>query len=319
MCACSQSLYLRCDLTRDLGNSAVLSFASPRSALRDYWRGLYVCLVLGRPYEALRSALPSLAPAARLQIYSLCLHLRLWHSPHYRSGTLRQDLRKNLRNVALPGSGLPLSALCVARPVAWLFAWLGVPLVAAFAAYLRTRPRARASGAARPGFGRAFGEALLQPGDWFSYWRLNCVLASYHALRTADPGYELEDKLAFLAACEDEGVAASPHERMPKLIVKHRNEEGGLGLHVYRNAACGGDWIIQRAYDNHESVARLLPAIAPLSTLRLVTSSRACMRRRPREELEAEDVSILSACFRAGRLHAETDHKCVMYDLDVRR
>ena len=72
--------------------------------------------------------------------------------------------------------------------------------------------RARRDGVA---FGVAFGSQLLEPEDWFAFWRLNCVLASYHALRTSDGGYALEDKLVFLQSCEAKGVACSPYEKTP--------------------------------------------------------------------------------------------------------
>ena len=78
-----------------------------------------------------------------------------------------------------------------------------MPLAALAAAVIARHHRGEA-------FGPAFASALLQPRDWFSYWRLNCVLASYHALKTSDGGYALEDKLTFLQACAREGVAVSP-------------------------------------------------------------------------------------------------------------
>ena len=41
----------------------------------------------------------------------------------------------------------------------------------------------------------AYVEQLLCPQDWFSFWRLNCRLASYHALVTGSKGYGQEDKV----------------------------------------------------------------------------------------------------------------------------
>lgn len=140
----------------------------------------------------------------------------------------------------------------------------------------------------------------------------------YHALKTADPGYALEDKMEFLEACEREGVPGSPFLRAPKFIVKHRNEEGGLGLQTFTNAACGGEWIIQHALSNSATIARLLPKVAPLSTFRLVSASRGCLLDDPKRA-SAEDIKVLSACFRAGREGASTDHSCIMFDVDLSR
>ena len=109
------------------------------------------------------------------------LHLKLWSLPHYRSGTFQKDLVKNLRNVALPGTGLPLSMVCRFWPVALLFLWVGIPFAALVAAIIRSRRDSSALGC-------AFAAALLSEYPWFHFWRLNCAIASYHALRTSDPG-----------------------------------------------------------------------------------------------------------------------------------
>merc|ERR1712093_601660 len=66
---------------------------------------------------------------ARVQLYSLCLVFYLWSLPHYRTGTFQQDMRTNLRNVAIPGTGLPLSWVCLVKPLAYAFLLFGYPLV----------------------------------------------------------------------------------------------------------------------------------------------------------------------------------------------
>lgn len=49
--------------------------------------------------------------------------------------------------------------------------------------------------AANRPWAQAYIEQLLCPQDWFSFWRLNCRLASYHALVTGSDGYRQEDKV----------------------------------------------------------------------------------------------------------------------------
>lgn len=49
---------------------------------------------------------------------------------------------------------------------------------------------------------QAYIEQLLCPQDWFSFWRLNCRLASYHALVTGSQGYRQEDKVNHCVLCE---------------------------------------------------------------------------------------------------------------------
>ena len=102
---------------------------SAASALSIYWRGLYVCLVRHGAYAELRALTDS--KRARLQIYSLALHVRLWHRAHYRSGTFQKDLQKNLCNVAVPKTGVPLSLLCYSRALAALFLAALYPLLCA--------------------------------------------------------------------------------------------------------------------------------------------------------------------------------------------
>ena len=142
-------------------------------------------------------------------------------------------------------------------------------------------------------------------------------VCSYHAFCTRDNGYALEDKLTFLQSCEREGINVSPWLRQPKIVVKHRNEEGGLGMNTYINADAGGDWIVQSWLDNAPEIANLLPPDAPLSTFRFITASKACIRSNPGEGVSESDIMVLSACFRAGREGASTDHSCIMFDVDL--
>ena len=275
-------------------------------ALGTFYRGMWHCLVKGGSLHGLRPLVAT--TQARLQIYWLALSLRLWSEPHYRSGTFHNDMLKNLRNVAVPKTGVPLSLVCCSRVVAYPFVLFIYPALCLVAALVRCW---------RDGFpiSRGFAEQLLHPTDWFTFWRLNCVLASYHALQKGEGGYEMEDKLTFLEVCEREGIAASPWLKVPKLVCKHRNEEGGLGFAVFSNATAGGDWIIQKALDNSAEIAALLPADAPLSTLRLVTSSRACLKEQPAQQAEAADIAVMSACWRAGALrrreHRAQEVQCV--------
>jgi hypothetical protein len=46
-----------------------------------------------------------------------------------------------------------------------------------------------------------------------------------------------------------------------------------MGYQALSNAAHGGDWVVQAAVENSKAVAALLPARAPLSTLRVVTAA----------------------------------------------
>lgn len=97
------------------------------AALTTYWWGLFRCLFRGGTYHELRQRVPTVQ--ARVQIYWLALSLRLWSYPHYRSGTFQNDLRKNLRNVAIPKTGVPLSLVCMSRLVAYPFVMVVIPML----------------------------------------------------------------------------------------------------------------------------------------------------------------------------------------------
>jgi hypothetical protein len=193
--------------------------------------------------------------------------------------------------------------------------------------------------------------SLLFPDDWFSYWRLNCVLASYYELTTKEQGYDLENKWVFLKRCMEKGVPCSPVDTKTKgLCIKHKNEEGGLGIYFYKNATQGGDWIIQQVMGNDASVAKFLPPAAPLSTFRVMTGSRLGIasagaagraggkggggggssgnggsQGKGKGKAAAssgggdkrDPIFAFSCVFRAGRQGALTDHSSVLFDVDV--
>lgn len=243
---------------------------------------------------------------ARVNCYSFAVVLHLFSRPHYRNGSFQEDMVKNLRNVAIPGTGIPLSVFCYYRITVLFMMFVAYPLVSLVAAFKQTDFKLT-------GAPRHFSEQLLHPQDWFSYWRLNCRLASLHAYQTEDEGYRYEDKWAFLQVGEERGVSVTPWLKTAKLFVKHRNEEGGLGCAAYSNAVQGGDWIIQECLTNGQEVAHLLPEDCPLSTFRVITASDGGLSTVAEG---AETVKSLSCVFRAGRSGALTDHSAIFFDVD---
>lgn len=281
------------------------SCASALSHLRAFYGALHYYIVRGGAYPA-----PYFEDntQARCQVYSLALVYRMWSEPHYRNGDFHEDMTKNLRNVAIPGTGIPLSVMCYFKPVAVVFLLLGYPLAALVAALNKHRGSVAKVAC-------AFSEQLLCPQDWFAFWQLNCRLATHHSSVTGETDYGMEDKLEFLECAERNGIAVTPWMKTKKLIVKHRNEEGGLGFHAFDNCTSGGNWIIQEALDNDEFVSGLLPDEAPLSTFRVVSASRGGLSGV--EKGTEGSVTALSCVFRAGREGAVTDHVSVLYDVDM--
>lgn len=282
-----------------------------------FWRSLLFFLYNGSYREAPEwfQKLPS---HTKVHLYSLSLIFEIWGQPHYRNGTFQEDMIKNLRNVAIPRTGIPLSSFCYFKLTTFAFVFCAYPIIALVAAlhvfHVAMKEDGNSFGAALASGVEAFKEQLLTPRDWFSLWRLNCRLASYHSGKTNAEGYKMEDKWTFLVDAEKARVPISPCMKVGEIVVKDRNEEGGMGIHFFKNACSGkGNWIIQEKLDNDEFVSSMLPADAPLSTFRVITASRG----GGLEHSEDGMVSALSCVFRAGRAGALTDHSSIIFDIDT--
>ena len=249
---------------------------------------------------------------ARVHLFNLASNFYLYNKPHYRKGSYRDDLLDNLRNVAIPGTGLPLSLFVRTKMTALGFiltTYPAVSLVAALHKWLKSGFRSSIS--------EEYATRLLAPDDWFNFWRLNCNIVGLHSYLNKMPdGYDMESKWSFLQKGEERGIPISPYLKTPGLVVKHRNEEGGLGIMFFKNATDGGDWIIQERILNSDWVSSLLPSNAPLSTFRMITQSRASLdlSKAP----QPSDITALSCVFRAGRKDAATDHDSILFDIDVK-
>jgi len=226
----------------------------------------------------------------------------------------------NFANVAIPGTGISLSYFVRNRICAFALATCIYPAVSlAAAVHLWIATRGASS------IGDEYAIRLLAPDDWFSYWRLNSRIAALHAyLNNVPMGYTMENKLTFLERGRQCDVPVSPYLNCPDIVVKHRNEEGGLGIYFYKNATSGGDWIIQERISNGPWVREHLPINAPLSTFRVITQSRGALNVVGNSEeggggggCKLDDITALSCVFRAGREGAKTDHVSVLFDVDV--
>eukprot|EP01033_Poteriospumella_lacustris_P000995 gene995-718_t len=213
---------------------------------------------------------------ARVQIFSLALIFRLWAEPHYRSASFQQDVLDNLKNVAVPGTGVALSWFCHSKLTAMFFVFLLNPLIC-FLGAINQAQHSRTTDSIHELIHLIdvhFTRNLLHPDDWFSLWRMNCRLVSYHSLVTGSTDYKMEDKWTFLVAGKALNVPVSPYDDTTEaLVCKNKLIEGGMGIHFYRNAAFGGDWILQERLQNAAWLNALLPANAPLSTMRVITTS----------------------------------------------
>jgi len=278
--------------------------------LLQYWRIMFFFWCGGRYAEAKTRF--KLTGRSCGHLYSLAMVPWLMTKPHYRTGTFREDMLTNLRNVVLPTGfyGIPLSVWAYTR----LHALVAILFVIPFAAFWGSWYR-RLYG--MDSAYECFIRTLFEPRDWFQLWRLNCRLASMTALATKSPDFEREDKWNFIKGCLDNGLPTTPALETPKILVaKDVNEEGGMGIHVLPNVLYGGNWLLQEKLDNHPDVQQLLPKDSPLSTMRVVTGSYGALKLLGRPADKNQKLcNALCAVWRAGRAGASTDHSCVMVDI----
>ena len=178
---------------------------------------------------------------ARVQLYSLGLIFRLWNLPHYRTKSLQQDMIDNLRNVAIPGTGIPLSIFCQHWILCLLFVTIVNPIICICGAINKVRLDINRPANVEYTAGKIlahYSKHLLHPDDWFSFWRLNCQVVSYHSHVRQSPDYKQEDKWTFLKDGRSAGVPVSPFMDIASIVCKNKNVEGGMGIHFYEVGCC---------------------------------------------------------------------------------
>jgi hypothetical protein len=167
----------------------------------EYWRNL-LWYWRGKSFTSCPYLREDENRQARVQLCSLALNIFLWDKIHYRHPSFAHDLRANLRNVAVPGTGLPLSFFCWTKLLGYLMLVLINPILCFLGAVnVALKESAKKGGEGitfMNALARAYRQHLLFPDDWFSYWRLNCSLASWYWFVTRESGYDLENKWIFL-------------------------------------------------------------------------------------------------------------------------
>lgn len=291
-----------------------------------YWCALYEFIYKGVSYN--ESTVYGSDTWAKVQVFSLSLIFKLWSLKHYRSPSFKQDMIDNLRNVAIPGTGLPLSLFCHSYWTCLAYVLLIIPLICFFGAInkVRQEPFTKLEDSLES-LVKHFTVHLLHPNDWFSFWRLNCRLVSYHSALTSHPDYQQEDKWTFLTLGKSMGVPVSPFfDHFEHLVCKNKNIEGGMGIFFYHNAAHGGDWILQERLGNADWLSKLLPPNAPLSTMRVITTSTYALEtQQQKQQTDSVDtagsaqkyVRAESGLLRLGRANASTDHSSILFDVDI--
>lgn len=258
-------------------------------------------------------------------LHTLALNFDLWSKPHYRAANLRDDLVANFSNIAFPGTGIPMSWVCFCKATAILYLVILHPCVVLGCAVNILQSPVHRRGRS---FAGIFREELLAPKHWFALWRINSTLVAAHHTAHGDKPkvqdeYRYENKWDFLelalrqaqippsSASADANFKVTPIiAEVAEMVCKHKNIEGGMGIHMYKNAAHGGNWILQERLYNCDELQALLPADAPLSTFRVITMAD------PTAESFESSHTAMTFVWRAGRAGKDTDHSSVLFAVD---
>ena len=167
---------------------------------------------------------------ARVQIYALYLTFGMWSQRHYRSQSFQEDLLKNLANVAIPGTGLPLSLFCTSYVICLFFVVFMIPIVCLLGAISKVVNIKNLSFEDKlRELESSYKEHLLHPDDWFSYWQINCRLTSYASLVKGSSAFDMENKWLFLKQGKEMNIPVTPVLDIGSIVCKHVNIEGGQG------------------------------------------------------------------------------------------
>lgn len=312
------------------------------SSLKLYYRALWHMLVKRGSYDDLRkicnapriefwkkyaaknqtmTAEEERCLFAAVWLQSLAATFDLWDEPHYRADSLRHDLVANFSNISFAGTGIPFSLVCCCKLVAILYFVVVHPWVVLVSSLVIARSEVHCQGRS---IALIFRDELLTPGHWFALWRINSTLvAAHHHAHGNQPQvqaeYNYENKWEFLklALKQSQMPAHFPRFKVTPIITnvgeivcKHKNIEGGMGIHMYKNATEGGDWILQERLRNCDELQELLPADAPLSTFRVITMTD------PTAESFDERHVPMTFVWRAGRSGKTTDHSSILFAVD---
>jgi hypothetical protein len=198
-----------------------------------YYRIFFYYLYSGKGIDAYSTS--EIDHRILVHIYSLVLVIRLFSLPHYRAKCYGDDLRANLRNVVVPFTAIPLSIFCLNKFFCLFFLIFIYPLWAVIGSiYLSIYdPRKKT-------VDQHFDEQLLKPNYWFATWRINCTIVAYHSYKKWEQTkeqYAMEDKGQFLIEGKKLNVPVTPVLDIPRIMIKHKSIEGGMGINVYDNFA----------------------------------------------------------------------------------
>lgn len=120
-----ESLFTAANLSASCGNKMGIFFAIANTF--KYIYALYAFVFSGKKYSEVLVFADDIQ--AKALVFSYSLIFKMYKEPHYRSSDFRQDMIDNLANVAVPGTGVPLSIFSRSYYVTLFYVMFIVPFV----------------------------------------------------------------------------------------------------------------------------------------------------------------------------------------------
>ena len=92
-----------------------------------YYYAIYAFVILGKKYSEVSICEDDIQ--AKALIFSYSIIFKMYNQPHYRSSSFRQDMIDNLANVAIPGTGVPLSLFSRSYWVTLFYVMFIIPFI----------------------------------------------------------------------------------------------------------------------------------------------------------------------------------------------
>jgi Sugar-transfer associated ATP-grasp len=255
-----------------------------------------VTTIINHLSRVVRFALLGHAPSdvEEVPLWAMCVPYRHW------SRVVRYDGR-TFADYYTRGMSRGLRLLLPLRTFYLLFL-----IVWPWAAFVRALKRGRLSywrdAMRRPDLAMAHKLATFEPNE-IAWARPDYALAmTYAALfaKTPSPFFWLDDKRAFMAACEREGfpmpktfTLEEARRRGGTFVLKEPENDLGYGVSLIEASALeddDADLVIQERLENHAALLAAYPKDAPLSSFRVITL------RDP----ESGEISVLRTAVRIG-------------------
>ena len=221
--------------------------------LFDYYRAITYTLV-GHRYA--NFPVFNKDKKARIFIFSLGSIYTLWNSQHYRGGTFSVTFKKQIEEIK-SFEAFYFSIFLRNRFFFSLFLFIGFPILC----YIKS--------VISQGFinfliiPKHFRENLLYFKSPLGFFITSSIFIHYQWLTTKSSNFQLDNLIQLYQKATDIGLATSKLIPQGEIVIKHKNIEGGMGIHFFKNILShpSGDWIIKEQPEIHFSLIENFPEL----------------------------------------------------------